>query len=212
VQSLRAVVFDVDGVLVDSREANIKLLQTLMQQAGYKKPASEEILACYHLPLWQTLEKLTGSQDQQEISRIWHLAHDPNLHHVHLIKFPKDLKRTLSDLSDKYRLGVVTGRIKLGLEEIFAASDIGHFFDAIVTFEDYKHPKPHPEPLLLAAKLLEVSPKEAIYVGDSSSDVASARAAGMKSIHICDDDDKIADTCVRGVDGLLEAVGQLAYA
>jgi pyrophosphatase PpaX len=200
VQSLRAVVFDVDGVLVDSREANIKLLQTLMQQAGYKKPASEEILACYHLPLWQTLEKLTGSQDQQEISRIWHLAHDPNLHHV------------LSDLSDKYRLGVVTGRIKLGLEEIFAASDIGHFFDAIVTFEDYKHPKPHPEPLLLAAKLLEVSPKEAIYVGDSSSDVASARAAGMKSIHICDDDDKIADTCVRGVDGLLEAVGQLAYA
>ena len=207
---MKAVVFDVDGVLVDSRDANVALIQKLMTESGYTKPSRAAIIACYHLPLWQTLEKLTGSKDQKEIKRIWAMAHDPSLHDIHLFKFPGRLKQNLKSLHDEYKLAVVTGRIKLGLEQIFAATDIGSLFDAVVTFEDYKNPKPHPEPLLIAARLLGIKPSEAIYVGDSPGDVTSARAAGMKSIRLCRENDTSADICIINIEGLVGAVKNLA--
>jgi len=54
----------------------------------------------------------------------------------------------------------------------------------VVTYEDYSNPKPHPEPLLVANRKLGIKPQEAVYVGDSPSDIASAKAANMKSIYL----------------------------
>lgn len=48
---IKAIIFDVDGVLVDSREANVAFYQSLLQKAGYPKPSPEAIQACFHLPL-----------------------------------------------------------------------------------------------------------------------------------------------------------------
>jgi phosphoglycolate phosphatase-like HAD superfamily hydrolase len=74
---LKVVIFDVDGVLVDSREANVALYQAILHKAGYNNVSRQAILECFHMPLWQSIEKLTGSQDQEEIRKIWESAHDP---------------------------------------------------------------------------------------------------------------------------------------
>jgi HAD superfamily hydrolase (TIGR01549 family) len=84
----------------------------------------------------------------------------------------------------QYRLGIATNRIKSGLDHIIKKAGVEGLFDEIVAFGDYDNPKPDPEPLLKAARLLKVSPHQAIYIGDSPTDIEAAKAAGMKSIHM----------------------------
>lgn len=182
--SLRAVIFDVDGVLVDSREANIAFFQALLHKAGYDNIQREDILACFHLPLWQSLEKLIGSSDQDEIRRIFDMASDTGLRNKDLLQFPEKLEHVLEQLHKKYKLAVVTSRIKVGVDDIFSAIEIKHLFDVVVTFEDYTNPKPHPEPLLVALKRLNIDADEAVYIGDSLSDIEAAKAAGMRSVFL----------------------------
>ncbi len=207
---LKAVIFDVDGVLVDSKEANIAFFQALLGKAGYKDIDREDILACFHLPLWQSLEKLIGSTDQVEIQRIFDMASDVSLRNRSLLQFPEKLEDVLEQLHQKYKLAIVTSRIKVGIDDIFNAKEIKHLFDVVVTFEDYSNPKPHPEPLQVALKRLDVGAEEAIYIGDSPTDIEAVKAAGMKSVFLSTDDHKHAAARVNEFYELLEAVGKLA--
>lgn len=181
---IKAIIFDVDGVLVDSKNANVAFFQNILRQAGYVPNSRKEILECFHLPLWQALEKLTGSNNPNEIRRIWDMAEDPKIRQPKLLIYPESLEYVLELLNKKYRLAIVTSRIKVGIDEIFGSREIKHLFSAVVTFEDYEHPKPHPEPLLVALAKLDLSAEEAIYVGDSMVDIEAAQAAGMKSIYL----------------------------
>jgi len=207
---LKAVIFDVDGVLVDSKNANVALFQAILERAGYPAPSREQILEHFHLPLWQSLEKLIQTANQKEVERVWKLAHDPSLRNGDLLEFPEKLEHTLETLHKKYKLAIVTGRIKVGIEDIFSAKEIKHMFDVVVTFEDYKNPKPHPEPLYVALKKLGVKADEAIYIGDSDSDIEAAKAAGMRSIHLSHATHNHATVGVTDFNQLLEAVDNLA--
>ncbi|MFO0971379.1 MAG: HAD family hydrolase [Candidatus Saccharimonadales bacterium] len=179
---LKAVIFDVDGVLVDSRNSNVAFFQKLLAKAGYPNITREQVLDCFHLPMRQTIAKLTGTDDEQEIQRIFKLGHDSSLRDSSLFEFHDRLEGILEELHEKYRLAIVTSRIRVGVDDIFSAKEIEHLFDVVVSFEDYKNPKPHPEPLELAIERLGVKADEAVYVGDSASDIEAAKAAGMKSI------------------------------
>ncbi len=209
---LKAIIFDVDGVLVDSREANIAMFQALFKKAGYPAPSRKAILECFHLTLWQSLENLTGSKDQTEIKRIWNLAHDQALRRqrsLDLFKFPKKLEDTLENLHKQYKLAIVTSRIKAGIDDLFDARQMQHLFDVVVTYEDYKNPKPHPEPLRAALKKLGLSSAEAIYIGDSSSDIEAAKAAGMRSIHLATQKHPDADVGITEFHELLKVIESL---
>lgn len=181
---LKAIIFDVDGVLVDSRESNIWLFQNLLVKAGYSKPSRDEVLQCFHLPLRQSLEELLGTSNKPEINRLVQLAHDPKLRNSALLNFPPNLEHTLNQLHQHYKLGIVTSRIKIGMDYIFSSVKIAHLFDVVITIEDYKKPKPNPASLRLALKRLNVKPSEAVYVGDSDVDIDAAEAANIKSIHL----------------------------
>ena len=59
-------------------------------------------------------------------------------------------------------------------------------FQAVVTRDDVSQPKPHPEPYLLAARLLGVSPKDCLAIEDSHSGVQAAHDAGMQTVMVPD--------------------------
>lgn len=206
---LKAIIFDVDGVLVDSKEANIAFFQNLLKKAGYPKASRKEILECFHLALWQSLEKLTGSNDQVEIKRIWDIAQDSSLRNPSLFNFPEKLEDILGELHKKYKLAIVTSRIRVGMDDIFSAKDMRHLFDSIITFEDYKKPKPSPDPLLTALKKLKILPRESVYIGDSESDIIAAKAAGIRSIHLAPNKHKDATAGIKVFQELLPIIESL---
>ncbi len=206
---IKAVIFDVDGVIVDSKESNIVFFQKLIVKAGFPKPSREEILKNFHLPLWESIKSLIDSTDEVEIKRIWEMGHDNSLRATHLLKFPDDLEPTLEELAKRYKLAIVTSKIRVGVDHLFSVRPIGHLFEHTITFEDYENPKPHPEPLLLALSKLNLKPDEAVYIGDSHTDIEAAKAAGMKSIHYSSKKHDDADLNVTSFGEIVNAVDML---
>ena len=205
---VKAVIFDIDGVLVDSRRANIELYKHILGRAGYRIPSDEEILACFHLPLKQSIVKLAGvDEDKAEQLFAFAKAERPDM--SQFFTFPEKLREVLESLHTKYKLAVVTGRIRIGIEEVFGKAEIGHLFDVAIAFEDYENPKPHPEPLLIALERLGVSADEAMYIGDSDTDIEAARAANMRSIHLSRTPHPDATAVISEFHELLEAIHSL---
>lgn len=102
---------------------------------------------------------------------------------VHTQPFPgiPELVRTLCERRVKW--GIVTNkaeRLAKALLEGLAPDNCG----CVIGGDTTGVTKPRPEPLLAAARLLEVAPAEAIYVGDDERDVEAGRAAGMKTIAV----------------------------
>ncbi len=178
-KKIKAVIFDIDGVLIDSVEANATFFERIFKalNVSYSK---KEYIKLNHMTMWDIIKYFTKEIDDKKVKKLWKFGLSIP-YPTSMVKTPKDAKKVVSALAKSYKLGLVTARQKLGVKlvlEIF-----GHkSFKAIVKFGDYIHPKPHPEPLLKALKMLKVKKQEAIYIGDMRSDVLCAQAAGVKSI------------------------------
>lgn len=180
---IKAVLFDVDGVLIDSFEANCRFFQDLMIRFGYAPPTQEQYKSMFHLPMRDTIIALTHLTDENKIHKIWDAGRSREVsYHTELMALPADAKETIQKLAKTFLLGVVTSRVKEGVYEAPALADLKPLFQTTVTYQDTVNHKPHPEPLLLAAKNLEVAPAEAVYIGDAQTDMEAARSAGMKFI------------------------------
>lgn len=98
--------------------------------------------------------------------------------------FP-DVLPTLTQLKTKYQLGLVTNAHRLYAEAEIKMLGLDQWWDVVIMSSDHGISKPAPELFHLALEQLQVSPAEAIYVGDSlEHDVAGARNAGLKVVHI----------------------------
>lgn len=181
--SISAVIFDIDGVLIDSFEANLKFFQNLMIKFGYTPPTREEFPKYFALTMMESIKAMTQSTSNNEIMKIWKAGSDrESFYPMELISAPTGVNVVLEALSKKYLLGIVTGRIKSSIFTVPQLAVLEKYFKTIVSYEDTSYHKPHPEPLLLATKRLQVHPNETIYIGDNEIDLKSARAAGMKVI------------------------------
>jgi len=179
---VKAVLFDIDGVLLDSFEASLRLFQDVLAHMGYPKPTKSEFKKVFHLPFIPVLKHFTKSKLAEEFEGLHELL-EKIPYHSELLSEPSHVRKTLNTLSKDYKLGIVTSRNNVGLSKrYFPFARTEHYFSACVTVEDVTHHKPHPEPLLLAVKRLKLKPSECVYVGDSHTDVEAGRAAGMKTI------------------------------
>lgn len=206
---IKAVLFDVDGVLLDSFDANFEFFSSLLTMAGHKPPSKEEYRPLLHLTMHDVIKVLTNGSDE-EVKRIWELGRSEKMPSVaHLLKVPEGAKETLDELHSKYTLGIVTSRIK---EKVYVAglAELEHSFQVAISYQDTKNHKPHPEPLLLACKKLGVEPSEAIYIGDTESDVIAGKAAGMKVISYTTSEFKDADARTFSFPELPEIIQKLA--
>jgi pyrophosphatase PpaX len=203
---IKAVLFDIDGVLLDSFEANLKAHQDLMIQVGHQPPTREEFKTMFHLSMLDTIRKTTGLVSEEEIERIWTLGQDRTHYPYNLIKMAEDVPSTIKILHEKFILGLVTSRMTEGIFLVPQLNNLKHFFQTVVAFEDVTHHKPDPEPLLLAVQRLGVEPSEAIYIGDAHTDFQAAKAAGMKFIMYNNEKIQGADYYVSSFTGLLEVL------
>ena len=180
---IKAIIFDIDGVLLDSFEANLDFFQKLMIKVGYRPPTREEYLAYFHLTMIDTIKKMTKSDSEKEIERIWAMGRNREVSYdADLLVMPDGVKEVLDELSKKYLLGIATSRVKESVYESPKLAKLEKYFQITVSYQDTVEHKPDPEPLLLAANKLGVVPDECIYVGDVENDMKAARAAGMKVI------------------------------
>lgn len=171
------VLFDLDGVLIDSSQANCEFYGDILFKLGYSKPTYDECEAAYHLPMTEALTVLSREQSSSKIERILETgkAHE---FPVHLMSVPERARYTVDTLASNYLLGIVTNGSRAAVEDFHHIFRRRSQFAVTVAFEDVEHPKPNPEPILRALEMLGVRPETAIYIGDSASDVTAAHRAG----------------------------------
>ncbi|HEY4876572.1 MAG TPA: HAD-IA family hydrolase [Puia sp.] len=180
---IKTVLFDVDGVLLDSFEANLRFYQNLLIKAGYTSPTEKDFLPLMHFPLVKVVKSLTHASDK-EAERIYLLAKEfgEELYPHNLLKTPEYAYKIIKELNNLYKLGVVTSRIKDGIYTVPQLKRMQKYFQIAVGFEDTKNHKPDPDPLVFAAQKLQIKPEEVVYIGDAESDFLAAKAARMKFI------------------------------
>ena len=176
---IRGIIFDCDGVLFESREANLAYYNTVLQQLGESLvEGSDHVRAhlCHTAASPQVFERLLGLERTPEA-----LALAAELDYRQFIPYMKPepgIIDALSRLAASYPLAVATNRgdSMLTILEHFGLSG---YFQAVVTSRDVERPKPAPDMLYEAAKRLHSAAHEVLFVGDSELDQAAARLAGM---------------------------------
>ena len=181
---IKAVLFDVDGVLLDSFEANFAYYSELLQRVGYPPPTKEEFTLAMHFTLKDTIQALTHSSSDGEIKRIADIGKDSfeEFYQFDLLTMPQSAEKTIEELHKTYQLGIVTSRFKRAIYTMPQLVKLKQCFQVAVGFEDTTNHKPDPEPLLFACEKLQITPEETVYVGDAQSDMLAGKAAGMKVI------------------------------
>jgi pyrophosphatase PpaX len=181
---LKAVIFDVDGVLIDSFEANLKFYENLFKAVGYISITRERYRQTFHHSMEEVIREVIKSNNEAEVVRIWEYAknHRSQLYPYEFTKTPDGYRPVIVKLSRKYKLGIVTSRIRDSVFKIPQFAKLEKYFSDAVYFEDTQKHKPDPEPLLLSAQRLNFKPAEMVYIGDMESDLTAARAANMKII------------------------------
>ena len=171
------VIFDIDGTLIDSKEANSESLQKVALQYTGKLYSLQELAFSFALPATETLSRL-GIEDVDGAFALWTDIFHNELGHK--IKLFDGVKETLLALNKHgVFLGVVTSRAQhqyVLVEHLFSSCD---FFKQIITVDDVEEPKPSPMPILHLLEKSGCSKEKTIFIGDSVSDMKSALAAGV---------------------------------
>jgi HAD superfamily hydrolase (TIGR01509 family) len=175
----KAVLFDIDGVLIDSELANRKYHQELLERIGDRKIPPKEIVPFFSSTLEGMIQHFYPNLIKEELEKAVNFGENFYPRFYRYVKLEKNIKSILRILSQKYLLGVVTSRLNAKVLNFFK---LRNYFKTIITFKDSVHHKPHPEPLLLALKKIGVKAENSVYIGDSELDQKAAKAGGLKFI------------------------------
>lgn len=179
---LKAILFDLDGTLIDSIPFHKKSFQLLFQKLGQRLPEKE----INRYIRWSTDEIYHKLRVKQRL----HLDLEKFLElrrqeYYSLIRGKKMVFKNrvalLKKLRKHYKLALVTNS-SIYTTKRSTPDSVLRLFGKIVTFSDVLRGKPAPDMLLLAARKLRVKPSECLMVGDSVVDIKAARAGRMPAI------------------------------
>ncbi len=178
------IFFDLDGTIVDSREAYYEAARIAFHAVGQEMPEKEAIL---EIP--RKLERKQPIKDL--IKGDLHEFLDVYLNAYYSITMEKtklvpNVSTTLETLSTKAKLALVTMRAfpKENIIKELEGFNIAKYFAYVVTALDTDKPKPSPEALIKCVKALDVQMCDCAIVGDSISDVRAGKAAGSKTVAV----------------------------
>jgi HAD superfamily hydrolase (TIGR01509 family) len=177
--AIRAVLFDWDGTLLNSYQADLRAYLSMFNALGINW--TERELALHYSPNWLRVYRAAQLPRTKwlEAEHLWTRAY--KLENPPLLA---GARRIVRYLSQKFDLGIVSSgnrqRVLRQLREFKLAS----YFSACVCSEDAAKRKPHPAPLELALKRLRRVPEHCVYIGDTAEDMEMARRAGVRAIGV----------------------------
>jgi len=180
---IRCVVYDCDGVLFDSIEANKKLYNDLCTLMGRVPLEEEEIRYVHSHTVYEAVHFIFGKENDQEEKKALELLKqiDFKKYFVYL-KMEPYLLQMLNLLKTNGIISVINTSRTTSMKHIMERFNLWPFFDMVVTALDVKNPKPHPESIEKIMETLGLGREEVVFVGDSEVDQKTAESSGIKFI------------------------------
>jgi len=177
----KAVLFDLDGTLVDSLPLILKTFRTTLNQMNLNF-SDEEIMKTVGLPLRDICTQFAGNRGEELFQR--YLDYQNAIHDDYLQEYP-GTTGMLQKIQEKgYLPGIVTSKRRVMAQRGIKLTGLDSFIKVLVALEDAPRAKPEAEPVLKALEKLKVTPANAIYVGDSPFDIRCGKKAGVKTLGV----------------------------
>ncbi len=187
-----AILFDMDGVLVDVRCSYRKAIQETVAYFTGKQAKTSEI---------QRLKEMGGYNNDWDLTEAILKRRGRTVPKAEIIKKFQELylgaegkagfienekwllpTEQLANLSNKHHLGIVTGRPKRETIYVLKKFGVENLFDIIVAMEDYPADKGKPDAYPIRLAMKKLSKAQAVYVGDSVDDIIAAKRAGVRAV------------------------------
>lgn len=184
---IQAVIFDLDGTLIDSEGNYLKADQRLFADYGFmgydwklhsqyigfgSREMLEEMKEKHHIE--EPIETLLRKKNQYYIE----IAQKNTIVFPEMLKFLKQLKE------QGYALALASGSSPAVIRAILEITGMGKYFSVVLSAEDVRKGKPEPDIFLEAAKRLDVAPESCLVMEDSHFGVDAAKRAGMYCVAI----------------------------
>ncbi|MBP1732740.1 MAG: HAD-superfamily hydrolase, subfamily variant 3 [Deltaproteobacteria bacterium] len=182
---IQAILFDSDGVLVDTERLFFDATRTAFESAGVSLSdkqwarwylgegrGSREIAEMVGIPQ-PRIEAAIAERDKLFWARI-----DEG------VPIMPGVEETIEGLAHYFRLAIVTGASRGHFDRVHASTGLRRFFQTVVTSEEYERAKPHPQAYLTAMERLGLNANEYLAVEDSPRGAAAAVAAGIRCVVI----------------------------
>jgi N-acetyl-D-muramate 6-phosphate phosphatase len=183
-QPLRAVLFDMDGTLLDTAPDMVGALNALRREEGLAPLPYEVVRSGVSHGVARVVKigfpDVTGDKAAALHKRFLDIYRGALSEGTQLFA---GMDRVLDTLAERrLKAGIVTNKAAWLTDPLLEQLGLRPRFDCVVSGDTVAERKPHPLPLLHAAKLAGVAPSECIYVGDAERDVLAAHAAGMPAL------------------------------
>lgn len=192
IQTVKAVIFDLDGTLIDSIPAYFQLMQDILIAAGLPPARKQQIadFMAHGLPAFEKMIPIDMRDRKDELIEECLTLGRQMLkkmlqEEVELIPGVENLFSVITDKNIPIGVATSTYRVYIELKLLpLARKGIKKSLSSVIVTEDVPKRKPAPDPLIACAGELAVPPQYCVYIGDSNTDIQAGLNAGMMTVGV----------------------------
>ena len=187
---IKAVLFDMDGVLIDAKDWHFEALNQALAIFGMEINRYDHLVTYDGLPTLRKLEMLTlerglpialhrfiNDMKQEFTFQIGYAKCRPNFNHQYALSHLK---------AEGYKMAACSNSSRKTMEVLFDRAALSDYFDFYLSNEDVKESKPHPEMYVTAIERLKLAPDECLILEDNENGIKAAQASGAHLLVIHD--------------------------
>lgn len=180
---LKAIIFDMDGVIIDSEPLHFEVEKALAEKLGGKldDDLHETFVGTTDYSMWDKLKKMFDFQPSVE--EIVELKKEMFVERIDEVKLMDNFRELVSSMYDEgYPMAVASSNNRKIVDMIIEKFDLVKYMKFVISGEEVDKGKPDPEIFLTAAKKMNVEAEDCLVIEDATSGVKAAKAAGMKCV------------------------------
>ncbi len=178
-ENIVAILFDLDGVLINSFYFWFHLFNTTLRHFGHAPISLKTFKQQWGKSTEEDVRKFMPERTVEEVKSCFY----SRMHYyTRYLKINPQAHRILKILSRDYKLACVSNSHTKIMHWQMKMSRLNKYFEVVISADDVKRPKPAPDMLLQTCRKLKVLPVQSIYIGDTKTDMRAGKSAGCQVI------------------------------